>query len=251
MSEVNGKPEAPEQATVSVGTETQPAQQEQPANPKVEASDEVRSYLKGLGLENASISEELIKVAEAGMKQKASVSKLSLEKEQLLAKMTSTGQDTSIPEPEESQTQPEPTPQPTESAPMTRGVSDNDLFDLSRMITTEFQDIAPLAEDGSIFRELRQLGYFTANGIDKKSVYEYLAQRNSQAKELRELREFKQKYGQPDPNANPTYNAQPGVSLSATGEMSKDMAHAIVLSGDRSNSRYAEALEFLRKTAVK
>lgn len=250
MSEENGKPVAPEQTTAPVGTEAQPVQNEQPANPKVEASAEVLSYLKGLGLENASVSEELIKVAEAGMKQKASVSKLSLEKEQLLAKMTSVGQDTTITEPEE-ETQPATPPTPTEATQTTKGVSDNDLFDLSRMIFTEFKEIAPQAEDGSIFRELRQLGYFTSNGIDKKAVYDYLSGKNAQAAELRELREFKEKYNQPDPNSNPAYNAQPGVNLGATGEMNNDLAHQIVFSGDQSNKRYAEAVEFLRKAAIK
>lgn len=257
MSEVNGKPEAPEQTTTPAGTGMQPTQSEQPANPTVEASDEVRSYLKGLGLESVPVTEELVKVAEAGMKQKASVSKLSFEKEQLLAKMTSRGEYATVPEqkPAENKTEPETpsaTPQtPTEDVQMTRGVSDNDLFDLSRMIATEFKEIAPLAEDGSLFRDLRQLGYFTSRGIDKKAVYDYLAQRNAQAQELRELREFKAKYSQPNPNSNPAYNAQPGVNLGYTGEMTGQIAHDIVMSGDRSNKRYGEALEFLRKEAFK
>lgn len=251
MSEVNGKPEAPEQTTAPVGADAQPTQQEQPANPTVEASEEVRSYLKGLGLESAPITDELIKVAEAGMKQKASVSKLSFEKEQLLAKMASRGEDTSIPEPEQEPepTQPEPQPKPM-AEPTTKGVTDNDLFDLSRMIATEFPELVEQAQDGSLFRQLRQLGYFTANGIDKKSVYDYLYKQNSDAKELRELREFKAKYGTPNPNANPAYNVQPGVDLGYTGEMTKDYAHKLVLSGNTQDKRYAEALDYLRKDAM-
>lgn len=259
MSENIGKPEAPVENTAPAGTEAQPQQPQQPANPTVEASPEVQSYLKGLGLENTPVTAELVKLAEAGMKQKASVSRLSLEKEQLLAKITSQGQQ--IPEtPPEPQTPPETPQQPLEAAPQTqtqttspasRGVTDNDLFDLSRMIATEFQEIAPLAEDGSLFKDLRQLGYFTTEGIDKKAVYDYLSARNAQAKELRELREFKQKYGQPDPNANPAYNAQPGVQLGYTGEMTYDIAHSIVLSGNTTNPRYAEAVDTLRKKAMK
>lgn len=256
MSENNGKPEAPAENTAPAGTDAQTQQPQQPANPTVEASPEVQSYLKGLGLENAPVTAELVKLAEAGMKQKASVSRLSLEKEQLLAKMTSQG--VQEPEYKAPESQPEQPQQPTE-APQTqtppqmtsRGVTDNDLFDLSRMIATEFQEIAPLAEDGSLFKDLRQLGYFTNEGIDKKAVYDYLNARNAQAKELRELREFKQKYGQPDPNNNPAYNAQPGVQLGYTGEMTYDIAHSIVLSGNTTNPRYAEAVDTLRKRAMK
>lgn len=253
MSELNGKPEAPEQTTTPEGAGVQTEQTQQPANPTVEASDEVRSYLKGLGLDQAPLTQELVKVAEAGMKQKSSVSKLSFEKEQLLAKLSSQGADTTIPEPEDTaqQTQPAPAPQPTEQPTQTRGVTDNELFDLSRMIATEFAEIAPQAEDGSLFRELRQLGYFTSNGIDKKAVYDYLMVRNNQAKELRELREFKQKYSQANPDNNPVYNAQPGVNLGYTGDMNADFAHSLVMSGDRTNKRYGEALEFLRKAALK
>lgn len=249
MSDENGKPVAPDQTTAPAGTDAQPEQTQQTANPTVEASDEVKSYLKGLGLEPTAFTEELVKVAEAGMKQKASVSKLSLEKEQLLAKMTSRGEDISLDDtPTESTppaTQTEPTPEPK-----TIGVSDNDLFDLSRMIATEFPELVDSAQDGSLFRELRQRGFFTSKGIDKKSIYDYLYKQNSDAKELRELREFKAKYGSPNPNANPTYNAQPGVNLGYTGEMTKDYAHKLVLSGQTQDKRYAEALEFLRKDAM-
>lgn len=253
MSEVNGKPDAPEQTTVPAGTDTQPTQPEQPANPTVEASDAVKSYLKGLGLESAPISEELIKVAEAGIKQKASVSKLSLEKEQLLAQMTSRGEEPQITEPE-----PEPTPEPTQPAtpatptqePTTKGVTANDLFDLSMMIQSSFPELVDEAQDGRLFKDLRQRGYFSAAGINKKDIYDYLSQRNADAKELRELREFKAKMSQPNPNTNPAYAPKPGVDLGYQGEMTKEFAHNLVMSGQRSNKRYGEALEFLRKDAM-
>lgn len=258
MSEVNGKPETPEQPTVPAGTETQPTQQ--PANPTVEASDAVKSYLKGLGLESASISEELVKVAEAGIKQKASVSRLSLEKEQLLAQMTSRGEEpeveaTEVEEPEGQEPEPKQTPPATQPTPTaeqtTKGVTANELFDLSMMIQNSFPELVDEAQDGRLFKDLRQRGFFSANGINKKDIYDYLSQRNADAKELRELREFKQKYSQPNPNSNPAYTPQPGVVLDYQGEMTKDYAHKLVLSGDRSNKRYLEAVEFLRKDAVK
>lgn len=253
MSEVNGKPDAPEQTTVPAGTDTQPTQPEQPANPTVEASDAVKSYLKGLGLESAPISEELIKVAEAGIKQKASVSKLSLEKEQLLAQMTSRGEEPQFTEPEPEKPA-EPTPPATQPTPTaeqtTKGVTANDLFDLSMMIQSSFPELVDEAQDGRLFKDLRQRGYFSAAGINKKDIYDYLSQRNADAKELRELREFKAKMSQPNPNTNPAYAPKPGVDLGYQGEMTKEFAHNLVMSGQRSNKRYGEALEFLRKDAM-
>ena len=242
-----GKPEAaPAENTAPQGNEAQSAQVQQPANPSVEVSDSVKSYLKGLGLEGANVTPELVKVAEAGMKQKESVSRMSLEKEQLLARLESQGKDVSEPvlnQPEQ------PAPQTTAPQPQETeakiGVSDNDLFDLARMVTTDFKELSESAQDGSLFRELRQLGYFTAKGIDKKAVYDYLAGKNAAAQELRELREFKQKYSQPDPKNAPQYNATPGINMS--GAMNHDMAHAIVLSGNTQNQRYQEAIAYLRK----
>lgn len=248
----DGKPAAPAtQPTVPSGNETQPQAPEQPANPAVEVSDSVRSYLKGLGLENVTATPELVKLAEAGMKQKESVSRISFEKEQLAAKLASQGKDVTIPEPQEPQapaTPPAPAPAPQEATAPT-GVSDNDLFDLSRMITTEFKDLAQEAQDGSLFKELRQLGYFTANGINKKAVYDYLNAKNAQAAELRELREFKQKYSQPNPADNPTY--MPTIGLAPDAQMTKEAARSIVMSGDTGNARYSEAVQFLRDDLLK
>jgi len=241
-----GKPDtAPVAPTEPVGTGSQPTEQT-PANPTpVEMSDSVKSYLKGLGLEGVQATPELVKVAEAGMKQKESVSRKSQEVETLLARLASQGKDVSEPVSEPEVTPPTTTaPTPTEQTAQI-GVSDNDLFDLARMVTTDFKELSESAQDGSLFKELRQLGYFTSKGIDKKAVYDYLAVKNSQAQELRELREFKEKYSQPDPKANPMYNATPGFNMA--GEMSHDMAHAIVLGGDTNNKRYTEALAYLRK----
>lgn len=247
-----GKPEAPAmQPTVPAGTDTQPQVQDAPANPAVEVSDSVRSYLKGLGLENVTATPELVKLAEAGMKQKESVSRISYEKEQLLARLESQGKDTTDPEPQEPYapaTPPAPAPAPQEAtAPV--GVSDNDLFDLARMIESEFKDLSSEAQDGSLFRELRQLGYFTAQGVNKKAVYDYLKGKNAQAAELRELREFKQKYGQPNPADNPSYMPQPGYAPDA--QMETGMARSIVMSGNVDNPRYQEAVDYLRNELLK
>lgn len=247
-----GKPDAPAtQPTAPAGTDAQQQAPEQSANPAVEMSDSVRSYLKGLGLENVTATPELVKLAEAGMKQKESVSRISYEKEQLLARLESQGKDTTIPEPQEAQapaTPPAPAPAPQEAtAPV--GVSDNDLFDLAQMINTNFKDLSAEAQDGSLFRELRQMGYFTSAGINKKAVYDYLSAKNAQAAELRELREFKQRYGQPNPADNPTYNPQPGYSPDAP--MDTNMARAIVMGGNADNPRYQEAVTFLRNELLK
>ena len=249
-----GKPEnAPAQPTEPVGTGTQPAEQT-PANPTVEMSDSVKSYLKGLGLEGVQATPELVKVAEAGMKQKESVSRKSQEVETLLARLASQGKDTSEPAPitssEEQTTTPQTAPtqpqKPTETTAQI-GVSDNDLFDLARMVTTDFKELSESAQDGSLFKELRQLGYFTSKGIDKKAVYDYLAGKNAAAQELRELREFKEKYSQPNPNANPIYNATPGINMEGT--MDHNLAHTIALQGPQSK-RYQEAISFLRKEVL-
>lgn len=240
----DGKPEAPvTQPTAPAGTDAQPQVQEAPANPAVEVSDPVRSYLKGLGLENVAATPELVKVAEAGMKQKESVSRISYEKEQLLARLESQGKDTSDPEPQAPAQTTAPAPAPQE-ATATVGVTDNDLFDLAQMINTNFKDLSTEAQDGSLFRELRQLGYFTAQGINKKAVYDYLAAKNAQAQELRELREFKQRYSQPNPADNPAYMPTPGYAPDAP--MDGNFARQIVLGGDTNHQRYGEAVQFLR-----
>lgn len=250
-----GKPDnAPVQPTATPGSEAQQTEQK-PANPTVEMSDSVKSYLKGLGLDGVQATPELIKVAEAGMKQKESVSRKSQEVETLLARLASQGKDTSELESitsGEEQTQPQQTYQSTPSQKPTEttgqiGVSDNDLFDLARMVTTDFKELSESAQDGSLFKELRQLGYFTSKGIDKKAVYDYLAGKNAAAQELRELREFKEKYSQPNPNANPMYNATPGINMD--GPMNHDLAHSIALQGPQ-GKRYNEALAFLRKEVL-
>lgn len=250
-----GKPDtAPVQPTEPVGAGAQPTEQNT-ANPTVEMSDSVKSYLKGLGLEGVQATPELVKVAEAGMKQKESVSRKSQEVETLLARLASQGKDTSEPESITSgyeNNQPQQTSQPTQPQKPTEttgqiGVSDNDLFDLVRMVTTDFKELSDSAQDGSLFKELRQLGYFTSKGIDKKAVYDYLAGKNAAAQELRELREFKDKYSQPNPNANPMYNATPGINMEGT--MDHNLAHSIALQGPQSK-RYNEALAFLRKEVL-
>lgn len=244
----DGKPADAPDVTVPAGTETQQTEATQPQTQTVDVSNEVRSYLKGLGLDNVPITAEFAKLAESGMKQKESVSRLSFEKEQLLARLESQGKDTTDPTPP---TEPEPQPkvQPPVDTGAQIGVTENDLFDLVQMVATNFKEIAPQAEDGSLFKELRQLGYFTSQGINKKAIYDYLSAKNAAAAELAELRQFKADHSQPNPADNPMYNATPG--LAPDGKLTEDYAKSIVMSGDQQNPRYAEALALLRESALK
>lgn len=236
----NGEPVAPAMPTEANAVATQAVQETTTANPEVEVPQEVKSYLKGLGLDNAQVTPEFLKLAEAGMRQKTSVSKLSLEKEQLLARLE--GVKT---QPVEEVKQPEVQPMATvEPKAENSSISDNDLFRFSRTIASDFPELNELAQNGDLFRELRQLGYFGANGINEREAYVYLSNKNAQLKELRELREFKEQAQQRDTAMNPSYNPRPGVSMDA--EMSEALARTIVYSGDVQNKRYQEAVSYLQ-----
>lgn len=244
----NGEPVTPAAATDANATASQPAQEPVSANPAVEVPTEVKSYLKGLGLDNAQVTPEFLKLAEAGMKQKSSVSRLSLEKEQLLARLEGQGvHETAIAE-EESR-EPEVQQPAAEEPKATGNISDNDLFRLSRTIATDFPELSDLAQDGSLFRELRQLGYFKASGINERETYNYLAAKNAQLKELRELREFKEQHSRVDTSTNPAYNPRPGLNMD--GDMNEQLARSIVYSGDAQNKRYQEAVHFLQDKLTK
>lgn len=245
----NGEPVTPAAATDANATASQPAQEPVSANPAVEVPTEVKSYLKGLGLDNAQVTPEFLKLAEAGMKQKTSVSKLSLEKEQLLARLEGQGVHETAPAKEEEPREPEVQQPAAEEPKATGNISDNDLFRLSRTIATDFPELSDLAQDGSLFRELRQLGYFKASGINERETYNYLATKNAQLKELRELREFKEQHSQPDTSTNPAYNPRPGLNMD--GDMNEQLARGIVYSGDTQNKRYQEAVHFLQDKLTK
>lgn len=244
----NGEPVTPAAATDANATASQPAQEPVSANPAVEVPTEVKSYLKGLGLDNAQVTPEFLKLAEAGMKQKSSVSRLSLEKEQLLARLEGQGiHETAIAE--EETREPEVQQPAAEEPKATGNISDNDLFRLSRTIATDFPELSDLAQDGSLFRELRQLGYFKASGINERETYNYLAAKNAQLKELRELREFKEQHSRVDTSTNPAYNPRPGLNMD--GDMNEQLARSIVYSGDAQNKRYQEAVHFLQDKLTK
>lgn len=244
----NGEPVTPAAATDANATASQPAQEPVSANPAVEVPTEVRSYLKGLGLDNAQVTPEFLKLAEAGMKQKSSVSRLSLEKEQLLARLEGQGiHEATITE--EEPREPEVQQPAAEEPKATGNISDNDLFRLSRTIATDFPELSDLAQDGSLFRELRQLGYFKASGINERETYNYLAAKNAQLKELRELREFKEQHSRVDTSTNPAYNPRPGLNMD--GDMNEQLARNIVYSGDTQNKRYQEAVHFLQDKLTK
>lgn len=244
----NGEPVTPAAATDANATASQPAQEPVSANPAVEVPTEVKSYLKGLGLDNAQVTPEFLKLAEAGMKQKTSVSRLSLEKEQLLARLEGQGvhETTTV---EEEPREPEVQQPAAEEQKATGNISDNDLFRLSRTIATDFPELSDLAQDGSLFRELRQLGYFKASGINERETYNYLAAKNAQLKELRELREFKEQHSRVDTSTNPAYNPRPGLNMD--GDMNEQLARSIVYSGDAQNKRYQEAVHFLQDKLAK
>lgn len=242
----NGEPVTPATATETNATESQPAQEPVSANPAVEVPAEVQSYLKGLGLETAKVTPEFLKLAEAGMKQKTSVSKLSLEKEQLLARLEGQG----VTQTQETETHEPEVQQPAADEPKATGnISDNDLFRLSRTIQQDFPELSDLAQDGSLFRELRQLGYFKASGINERETYAYLSAKNAQLKELRELREFKEQHSRADATTNPTYNPRPGLNMD--GDMNEQLARAIVYNHDTQNKRYTEAVHFLQDKLIK
>ena len=244
----NGEPVTPAAATDANATASQPAQEQVSANPAVEVPTEVKSYLKGLGLDNAQVTPEFLKLAEAGMKQKSSVSRLSLEKEQLLARLEGQGvHETAIAE--EETREPEVQQPAAEEPKATGNISDNDLFRLSRTIATDFPELSDLAQDGSLFRELRQLGYFKASGINERETYNYLAAKNAQLKELRELREFKEQHSRVDTSTNPAYNPRPGLNMD--GDMNEQLARSIVYSGDTQNKRYQEAVHYLQDKLTK
>lgn len=249
MSDV-AKPGNGDAPTVPASQDT-PATPPAPAEPTVALSDEQKAYLKGIGIEDLNSPEAIQKIIDTSIKQKSSVSKSSRELEELKARLSTQGKPTDVQIEDEEEDTPPATPPVTATpsagtdtpAAASNGVSDNDLFDLSRMFN-EFPELADEAQDGRIFGELRQLGYFGTSGINKQAIYNHLSTKNAQAKELRELREFKEKHSKPDPSSNPQPSQQLGVNLN--GEMNRDVARAIVLSGPQT-SRYQEAREFLQK----
>ena len=246
MSQV-AKPGEENPAPVSE-SETAAKENPTPAEPTVELSDEQKAYLKGIGIDDVNSAESIAKIIDTSIKQKSSVSRSSREAEELKARLASLNQSTEV-EHEEVVTEPPTAPEHATSEADTSpkigsGVSDNDLFDLTQMFAS-FPELTSEAQDGRIFAELRQLGYFSANGFDKKAIYNHLSARNSQAKELRELREFKEQHSKPDPSMNPQYNPSTGINLD--GEMNRDVARAIILKGPQT-SRYQEAREFLQKS---
>ena len=248
MSDV-AKPGEASQPSAPASQEA-PANSPTPAEPTVELSDDQKAYLKGIGIEDLKSPEAIRKIIDTSIKQKSSVSKSARELEELRVRLSSQGKPVDY-TPSEEQETPAPVTPPASAdtggndtpPAASNGVSDNDLFDLSRMFN-EFPELADEAQDGRIFGELRQLGYFGTQGVNKQAIYSHLSAKNAQAKELRELREFKQNHSKPDPSGNPRPSDSIGLNLS--GEMNRDVARAIVLQGQKSD-RYQEARQFLQK----
>lgn len=189
-------------------------------------SDKEKSYMKGLGI-NEINAETLQKLVHSGLAQKDSVSKLSREKAEYEAMLASRGESTVNGLSNQSQSnsvQPEAmvleTPMGEASEELkqepqrTTGVTKNDIWDLSLMINREFPELIDRATNGEIFNELTMRGYFGADGIDKKAVYEYLSRENATAKEFRELKEKVAEYekaNQSEPQYNPQATINNGV----------------------------------------
>lgn len=204
---------------------------EQQSNFLEALSEDQKSYLKGIGVESLD-ADAFARIVDSSIKQKSSVSDKSRELEELKARLASQGQsvDTTpvvdppaAPAPEQP---PVSTPEPSTQG-QGRGVTENDLFDLSTMINREFPELVGEAADGKLFAELRQLGFFGVEGINKRAVYDHLTAKHNLAKEIKELREFKEQYSQPDPSANPSYD--PANPISNSGKKDSEWARGMVL----------------------
>ena len=222
-------------------------------------SDEGKSYLKGLGIESFD-GEALAKIVDSSIKQKSSVSDKSRELEELKARLASQGKPVdTTPEPA---ADPNPAPNtPSEdpaqpvapSGPSTpaqgAGVTQNDLFDLSIMINSQFPELVEEAADGRLFAELRQFGYFGVEGINKKEVFDHLTRKHSAAKELKELREIKAKYEAANEEENPTYNpyGTPAGSGTKDATWARQVVIASVNGGQVEAKDLNEARDILQK----
>ena len=242
------------------GEGTQPAAENQntpPANPTVEATAEQLAYMKGVGLENATLTPEFLKAIDLGMKQKSSVSNKELEITQLKAQLESRGQEIQEVAPAAAEGQPAKAQQPVTPTPepnpvqgqVGNGISQNDIFDVTQMINGFGVFSTPEAAK-EVFDELRLRKLFGVTGVDKKGVYDYLTVKAAQVKELQELRKFKEEYSQPDPNANATYTL--GAEITADTEIKdRATAQAIVLAAIEGQQvdakKLDEAREFLQK----
>ena len=163
---------------------------------------------------------------------------------------------------EEFNTQPEesnysedltPTQQPS-TVGQSNGVTQNDLFDLSMMIQNNFPELVHDASTGALFDDLRIHGFFGINGIDKKSTYEYLTQKNAQAKELRELREFKKQITQGDATSGVQYVPTAGYKRSnevTDMESAKDIIIRNMNGDNIDQATLNKAREILQQGALK
>lgn len=253
----NEKPEGTQsQEPVGVGA---PAANE-PLNPPADhqsnllesLSDEGKAYLKGLGIETLD-NDAFAKLVDSSIKQKSSVSDKSRELEELRARLSSQGQsiEPSAPvvEPQDPTPPVEVTPQEPSTPASGRGVTENDLFDISTMIHSNFPELVDQAADGSLFAELRQLGHFGIDGINKKQVFEHLSAKHALAKELKELREFRAQHQAPDENENPIYN--PGGAPVSNAAKDTNWARQVValsINGQQVDDKdLNEAREILQK----
>lgn len=256
------KPEGSEvQKPVDAGAPTANGTGTPPADPVVEATDAQLAHLKGLGLEDVKLTPELLKVVDVDIKQKATVSELSRTNAEYKVRLESQGKPSEIVEDPEPTPAPAPqpiatppTPAPNPAQEHSSGISENDLFDLSRDIARDFPAVSKAAEEGElVFDELRARGFFGVQGYNKKDIYAYLGTREAQLKEIQELREFKQKHAQPDAKAQPTYDFTKPIAKDVP--MNEDLARATVMAavkGQQVDERTLnDAREFLQKNITK
>lgn len=218
-----------------------------------------QNYLKSLGVTELT-QDTLAKIINSGIKQKDSVSKMSQEVESYKIQLESAGKRVEEAEEKASRAQ-EPAEPPVQSAQQqstveshddNKIISEDDLFMFARMIKTDFPALKEEAEDGRLFGELRQLGYFGVGGIKTKAAYEYLTKRNAQQAELNELREFKKKASQPVQGQAPSY--EPTYQLKESDKMTEEAARMIIAESitkhDENVPRLNEARQFLQRKAA-
>lgn len=209
---------------------------------------ETQQYLKGLMI--SSLDEDSIKkIIDAGMKQKQSVAKKSQELEELKAKYAGTP----VKPAQIESDLPQPTVPQEPSTPATQGnterLTDNELFMLSDIIRRDFPELAESATDGSLFKEMRQLGYFN-EGLNLLATTEYLAGKHAVAKELKELRAFKAAQESLDPEDNPGYNPYSSLANTANKDVNwaNEVLNAAFSGGNVSADVYQEAIRIKRSS---
>jgi hypothetical protein len=212
-----------------------------------ELDESYRDHLKGLSIEKID-KETIKKIIESSMAQKKSVSNKSrelVEKDKEIENLRQIleGQSQIEDDTDEIDTPPSDPVKPSGSPSQHIAVTENDLFDIFKDYSRDFPELAATADTSEIVNELKAFGYLTADGFNKARIFDHLSARNKQARELKELREFKEQYSKPTVE---TYDGN--LSVNYTGDMTGEVARKIVLDSYGSanpHPRLTEAQEFL------